>query len=928
VPFSFETQFVVVFIMVLKIRKRGGEVVSFQKEKIYDAVQKAFHSVGVEDSVAIGRVTDDVVFRLEKNLEEDGIPSVELVQDYVEEILMSDGFSQVAKSYILYREKRREVRQKVKEGLIEKGISGKLNILKRNGEPEHFDAGKIRLKLERVSYGFEGVVSHDFILKELMKNIFEGIKAHEMDRALVLAVSSFIEKDPAYSYVAARLFLEMIYREVFETKINDKNFEEVYRSQFSNSIKKVVDAGKLDSRLLDFDLDLLSSKLVLGRDLKLQYMGVQTLYERYFIKLNRKLIETPQYFFMRVAMGLAINEENKNERAIEFYNVIASLRFMPSTPTLFHAGTTRPQLSSCYITTVGDDLENIFKSYSDNALLSKWSGGIGNDWTNVRATGAVVKGPGIESQGVIPFLKIANDVTAAINRSGRRRGATCAYLEPWHFDFEDFLDLRKNTGDDRRRTHDMNTAAWIPDLFMKRVEADLEWTLFSPHEVSDLHELYGAAFEKRYEEYEEMARRGEIRQYKVVSAMKLWRRMISMLFETGHPWITFKDPCNVRSPQDHVGVVHSSNLCTEITLNTSKDEVAVCNLGSVNLSSHVDSNGLDYGKLRSTIDVAIRMLDNVVDINFYPIPEARKSNLRHRPIGLGIMGLQDLFFKLNLAFDSPRALDLSDELMEHISYYAIKASSDLALERGSYSTFEGSKWDRGIFPIDSLELLEQERGEAISVSKKARLDWDFLKKYVKENGMRNSNVMAIAPTATISTISGCYPCFEPIYKNIYVKSNMSGEFTVINSYLVEDLKNAGLWNDEMIDKLKYYDGNLSRIAEIPIHLAQKYKESFDIDPMIAINHTALRTKWVDQSQSHNLFIKGTSGKLISDAYLYAWRMGLKTTYYLRSLGASQIEKSTLDAKKFGYTQKREYKEISKDEPQLCKINNPDCEACQ
>ena len=645
-------------------------------------------------------------------------------------------------------------------------------------------------------------------------------------------------------------------------------------------------------------------------------------------------------------MGLSFNENNKNARAIEFYNVLSKMHFVSSTPTLFHSGTPHPQLSSCYLTTVGDDLSHIFKCIGDNAQLSKWSGGLGNDWTNIRGTGSHIKSTNVESQGVIPFLKIANDVTVAINRSGKRRGATCAYLETWHLDIEDFLDLRRNTGDDRRRTHDMNTSNWIPDLFMKRVESDQEWTLFSPEEVPDLHDLFGKKFEDAYCEYEKSIQNGQIKKFKKVPAKELWKKMLTRLFETGHPWITFKDACNVRSPQDHVGVVHSSNLCTEITLNTSQDETAVCNLGSVNLSKHVTLEGkLDKKLLEKTVNTAMRMLDNVVDLNFYPTDEAKNSNMKHRPIGLGVMGLQDALFKLDLPFDSPKALNFSDQLMEQISYHAISSSCDLAIERGPYESFVGSKWEKGIFPLDSLTLLENERGDNVEVNKITSLDWDSLKEKVKQNGMRNSNTMAIAPTATISNIAGCYPCIEPIYKNIYVKSNMSGEFTVVNNYLVNDLKSMGLWSKEMLDKIKYYDGNLDYIDEIPESFKAKYKEAFAINPLVLLKHTSVRGKWIDQSQSHNVFMQGVSGKKLSEIYTAAWKFGLKTTYYLRTLAASQIEKSTLDANKFGYTQKREYQKIeeqqnkeavqasSEEKPasevgSACSIMDPDCEACQ
>ena len=745
--------------------------------------------------------------------------------------------------------------------------------------------------------------------------------------------------------------MQRLYKESMGVSVNEHTLEDEYRKTFISGIALGVENKYLDEKLLDFDLEKLSLAIDIERDSLFEFLGIQTLYERYLQKHEEKRFELPQAFWMRVAMGLAFDENNKEARAIEFYNVLSKMQFVSSTPTLFHSGTPHPQLSSCYLTTVSDDLSHIFKCIGDNAQLSKWSGGLGNDWSNIRGTGSHIKSTNVESQGVVPFLKIANDVTVAINRSGKRRGATCAYLETWHLDIEDFLDLRRNTGDDRRRTHDMNTSNWIPDLFMKRVETDDDWTLFSPEEVGDLHDSFGKKFEDLYTNYERMANTGEIKKFKKIPAKELWRKMLTRLFETGHPWITFKDPCNVRSPQDHVGVVHSSNLCTEITLNTSAEETAVCNLGSVNLSKHVTEDGkLDRGLLEETINIAMRMLDNVVDLNFYPTVEAKNSNMKHRPIGLGIMGLQDALFKLDLPFDSQKALNFSDQLMEQISYHAISASSDLAKERGAYESFKGSKWDRGIFPLDSLSLLEEERGQNIDVNKITSLDWEGLKSKVKENGMRNSNTMAIAPTATISNIAGCYPCIEPIYKNIYVKANMSGEFTVVNNYLINDLKALNLWSKDMLDKIKYFDGNLDHIEELPEDIKNKYKEAFSIDPVVLLKHTSVRGKWIDQSQSHNVFMQGVSGKKLSEIYTAAWKFGLKTTYYLRTLAASQIEKSTLDANKFGYTQKREYKKVEEgaavEEQQsvtneatnseapgsevasACSIMDPDCEACQ
>lgn len=786
-------------------------------------------------------------------------------------------------------------------------------------------------------------VDVELVIAEALKNLFDGVNVSEITDALVLAVVGLIERDPVYGFVAARLLFKKLFREVTHQSAIHTTSEDVYRNAFVNGIERGVAQGIFDKRMAEFDLVRLSQALVIERDHLFDYMGLRTLYERYFAKTQTTRIELPQVFWMRVAMGLCYNEPNKNERAIEFYNLMSSMRYLPGTPTLLHSGLLRPQLSSCFLTTVGDDLHVIFKSLSDNAQLSKFSGGVANDWTPLRATGSMINTIRMESQGVIPFLKIANDVTAAISRSGSRRGATVVYLETWHFDIEDFLDLRRNTGDERRRAHDMNTANWVPDLFMKRVIEDADWTLFSPDEVPDLHDLYGKAFEERYAYYEEQARLGNIRLYKVMPALQLWRKMLSRLFETGHPWITFKDACNVRSPQDHVGVVHSSNLCTEITLNTSADEIAVCNLGSVNLSQHVLNGALDDEKLAHTVTTAIRMLDNVIDINFYPVAEAKNSNWRHRPVGLGLMGLQDFFYKIDVNFDDARALDVASDVMEKISYHAIMASSQLAQERGTYSTYKGSKWDRGILPQDTIDMLEHERGMSIEVAREGKLDWTPVREQVKRYGMRNSNTMAIAPTATISNIAGTFPCIEPIYKNIYVKANMSGEFTVINTYLIEDLKALGLWDQDMLDELKYYDGNLQMIERIPQRLRNKYKEVFEIDPFFLVRMSALRGRFIDQSQSHNVFMRGTSGKILSDVYIAGWKAGMKTFYYLRTLGATQIEKATLDAKKFGFTQKREYKTLDGAAPAAAQVTpeidnqsgracnllaDPSCESCQ
>jgi len=890
----------------LMVIKRTGELVDFDAERIKSAVQKAVKACGKELAQdAMDELLESIRMEIDERFT-DFYPNVENVQDIVEKHLVQRGLYEISKAYILYRAKRHQERELAKKQVMEKTILGKLKVKKRDGKTALFDLKKIRESVLQASKGFEKDVSIELITKEVIKNVFDGISTEEIGKAVVLATVSFIEREPAYSFVAGKLFLQNLYREVTLQSMRGDAMGIAYRESFKNAIRQGSGEGVIDKRMLEFDLDKLAFGLKLERDELLQYIGLQTLYERYFLKTENKRLELPQAFWMRVAMGLALNEKNRNERALEFYEVMSSLRYLPSTPTLFHAGLTSPQLSSCYLTTVEDDLSHIFKCIADNAQLSKWSGGLGNDWSNIRATGAMIKSTGVESQGVIPFLKIANDVTAAINRSGKRRGATCAYLETWHEDIEDFLDLRKNTGDERRRTHDMNTANWVPDMFMKRALNDETYTLFSPDEVPELHHLFGKRFEKKYAEYEEKAQKGQIKKFKVVQAKKLWKKMLSMLFETGHPWITFKDPCNVRSPQDHVGIVHSSNLCTEITLNTSAEETAVCNLGSINLEKHVNNGRLEEELLAKTVKTAVRMLDNVIDINFYPTVEAKNSNLKHRPIGLGIMGFQDALFKLDTPFDSQAALEFADKSMEVISYFTILTSSELAKERGTYASYKGSKWDRGIFPIDTLDLLEEERGMKIDVAREERMDWERVRMHVKKFGMRNSNTMAIAPTATISNIAGCFPCIEPIYKNIYVKANITGEFTVLNSYLARELKELGLWNAEMLDQIKYYDGSIQLIPSIPENLKKKYKEAFEIDPEFCIEISAARGKWIDQSQSHNVFMKGSSGNKLNDIYSLAWRKGLKTTYYLRTLAASQIEKATLDVKRFGYTQKREY----------------------
>jgi len=825
------------------------------------------------------------------------------------------------------------------------------SVVHSDGTREVLSEKRLRQTIGWACIGYESFVDQELLFSETLKNVFDGITSYGIIDALILSTVSFIERDPAYGKVAVRLQLKKLFKQVTDSSIERIDSAQAYSKSFIHGIAQGIKLKLLDEQLASFDLEFLAQQLQPERDNLFDYMGISTLYKRYFLKAEARHIELPQSFWMRVAMGLSYNEHDKNKAAAEFYQCLSCLHYVPSTPTLLHAGLTRPQLSSCFLSTVEDDLTDIFKSFSDSAQLAKWSGGVAVDWSNIRACGAMIDSIKTESQGVVPFLKINSDVVAAINRSGKRRSAAVVYLETWHLEIEDFIDLRKNTGDERRRTHDINTAHWIPDLFMKRVLADEQWTLFSPEETPDLHHLYGKAFEKRYVEYEELVKLNNIAMYKTISARGLWRKMLSRLFETGHPWITFKDACNVRSPQDHVGVVHSSNLCTEITLNTSAQEIAVCNLGSINLPLHVKDGALDNEKLQKTITLAVRMLDNVIDINYYPVKEARTSNMLHRPVGLGVMGFQDLLYHVNINFSSQEALAYADEVAEAIAYHAIFASSLLAKERGAYETYRGSKWDRNLFPQDTVDLLEQERGVPIDVQRSGVLDWSIVRQHVQQYGMRNSNVMAIAPTATIANIAGVFPSIEPIYKNIYVKANMSGEFTVVNTYLVEDLKACGLWGQDMLELLKYYDGNLQMIEAIPQALKDKYQEAFEIDPLHLINITARRGKWLDQSISHNVFMQGVSGKKLNDIYIAAWKAGLKTTYYLRTLGASQIEKASLDANKFGFTQKRIYKTMETAAPVHVEIekqdnletdedivaaagasctlsDNPECDVCQ
>lgn len=923
--------------MITEIKKRNGAIVEFVPNKIKNAIKKAaLASRGEIAEVELENLLSLILQHINsKYLHSEILPDVESVQDIVEITLMKGEYFDIAKSYILYRSDHQKVREKTKEDLIQKVSDSSADLLIEKGRRKSINYEYIYNLFKKYADGLSEV-DLDLLTDNAIASLYEGMSEEDLRQTLILTSRSFIEKDPQYSTLSVRIALDKLYKEVILVKKG--KFAENYRQTFINNIKSAILQKRLDVRLGKFNLEKLADALVIERDGILDYLGFQVLYDRYFLQDeggNNKL-ETPQAFWMRVAMGLAMDEKkNKETHALEFYHLMSQLDYVPSTPTLFHAGTTFPQLSSCYLNTVEDDLTHIFKVYGDNAQLSKYSGGIGTDWTNLRGTGALIKKTNVGSQGVIPFLKIANDVTVAINRSGKRRGATCAYLEVWHYDFEDFLDLKKNTGDERRRTHDMNTASWIPDLFMKRVLSDGDWYLFSSNEVSDLHHIYGKKFEKRYIEYEKRAERGEIKLFRKVKAKELWRKMITMLFETGHPWITFKDPSNVRSPQDHVGVIHNSNLCTEITLNNSADETAVCNLGSINLAKHIIDGELNLEKLKNTVMVAVRMLDNVIELNYYPTKESEESNLKHRPVGLGIMGFADALYNLGIHFNSEDAVKFADNSMEIISYHAILASSYLAKEKGAYASFKGSKWDRGIFPVDTIKLLENERGEKIPVDLFSILDWNVVRKSVSENGLRNSNIMAIAPTATISNISGCYPCIEPIYKNLYVKSNMSGEFTIVNQYLISDLKKLGLWNDLMLEQLKRNEGSVQNITSIPPEIREKYREVFEIEPQQLIRIAAQRGKWIDQSQSLNIFAATTSGKYLSDIYIYAWQMGLKTTYYLRTIGASSIEKSTISLKAAEPATEKSMPKVVELKTELpsvdlkvCLLNDPDCEACQ
>jgi len=892
-----------------KIIRRNGSVVAFEPSKIAIAVTKAFLAVNGGQGAASARVreqveqlTHSVVRALLRSRPNGGTFHIEDIQDQVELALMRSGEHNVARAYVLYREKRNQERaaqQEVSQEAQTANQAGDSGIkVTDNGVEKWLDMAALRTVIEAACEGLGTHIDATPIITETIKNLYDGVPMAQVYDSAILASRTLIEKDPAYSQVTARILMHVIRKEIFGKEVLQGDTQAEYSTYFAKYINEGISAELLDPRMREFDLPRLAAALNASRDLQFNYLGLQTLYDRYFLHIEDRRIEMPQAFFMRVAMGLSLNELDRERRAIEFYEILSTFDFMSSTPTLFNSATTRPQLSSCYLTTGDDDLDGIYEALKENALLSKFAGGLGNDWTNVRALGSHIKGTNGKSQGVVPFLKVVNDTAVAVNQGGKRKGAVCAYLETWHLDIEEFLELRKNTGDDRRRTHDMNTSNWIPDLFMKRVMEGGDWTLFSPSNTPDLHDKYGRAFEEAYVAYEQKADRGELKPFRRIPAQQLWRKMLGMLFETGHPWITFKDPCNIRSPQQHIGVVHSSNLCTEITLNTNESEIAVCNLGSVNLTAHMttDANGkmiLDHEKLQRTVRTAMRMLDNVIDINYYAVAKARNSNLKHRPVGMGIMGFQDCLHMQRIPYASDEAVKFADSSMEAVCYYAYQASNELAAERGVYSTYKGSLWDRGILPQDSVAMLAAERGGYVEVDNSSTMDWSGLRASIKQHGMRNSNCVAIAPTATISNIIGVSACIEPTFQNLFVKSNLSGEFTVVNEYLVRDLKDRGLWDEVMIADLKYFDGTLSKIDRIPQDLRDLYATAFEVEPSWLVEAASRRQKWIDQAQSLNIYMGGASGKKLDDTYKLAWLRGLKTTYYLRTMAATHVEKSTV-----------------------------------
>ena len=926
-----------------QIIRRNGAVVPFEPSKIAVAMMKAFLAVhGTQGAASasvretVEELTHAVVRALMRSRPGGGTFHIEDVQDQVELGLMRGSHHEVARAYVLYRERRSQERQKAPAS--QPAQSGPTLHVLDQGQRVPLDQARLRQGIETACQGLSADVSAEPIVQETLRNVYDGIPVEEVQKAAIMSARTLIERDPDYTYVTARLLLQSVAKEVLEREVSQEELAAAYPDYFGRFIAQGVQAELLDEAMLHFDLKRLGEALRPERDLQFDYLGLQTLYDRYFLHIQKKRIELPQAFFMRVAMGLSLNEVDREARAIEFYEVLSSFDFMSSTPTLFNSGTRRSQLSSCYLTTVPDHLDGIYESIKENALLSKFAGGLGNDWTRVRALGSHIKGTNGESQGVVPFLKVVNDTAVAVNQGGKRKGAVCAYLETWHLDVEEFLELRKNTGDDRRRTHDMNTANWIPDLFMRRVMEKGEWTLFSPADTPDLHDLFGEAFERAYVAYEEKAARGEIKLHRTIRAEDLWRKMLTMLFETGHPWITFKDACNVRSPQQHVGVVHSSNLCTEITLNTSDGETAVCNLGSVNLSRHLmdgpDGKQLDQDKLKRTINTAMRMLDNVIDINYYAVKKARDSNLRHRPVGMGIMAFQDALYEMRMPYGSAQAVAFADRAMEAVCYHAYWASTELARERGTYSTFKGSLWDQGILPPDTIDLLHRQRGGYVEVDRSSTLDWEALRAKIRADGMRNSNCVAIAPTATISNIVGVDASIEPSFGNLSVKSNLSGEFTVVNAHLVRDLKRLGLWDDVMVMDLKHFDGSLRAIDRVPDELKTLYATAFEIDTQWLIEAGARRQKWIDQAQSLNIYMAGASGKKLDETYKLAWLRGLKTTYYLRTMAATGIEKSTSHAGALNAVQSAApvAAAASSTEPasdvKFCSLDDPDCEACQ
>ena len=920
----------------LRVIKRDGEVVGYNDDKIAVAITKAFLAVEGGAGAASPRIREQVqaltaqvsgTFR--RRLPSGGTVHIEEIQDQVELALMRSGEHQVARSYVIYREARAQARGDQDH---KREVRADITVAVGDGRRAPLDIGRIRTLAAEACAGLEDV-DPNRIIDESLPKMYDGISAADVATQLLMTARTLVEEEPNYSHVAAQLLLDQLRTEALgflgvqaeEAEAGDFSATQaqmaaIYPQAFRRFVERGVELELLSPQLMRFNLEALSAAIQPSRDRQFTYLGLQTLYDRYFLHSNKVRFELPQAFFMRVAMGLALQEDKPSKRAVEFYNLLSSFDYMSSTPTLFNSGTQRSQLSSCFLTTVPDDLDSIYSAIRDNALLSKWAGGLGNDWTPVRSLGSYIKGTNGISQGVVPFLKVVNDTAVAVNQGGKRKGAVCSYLETWHLDIEEFLELRKNTGDDRRRTHDMNTANWIPDLFMKRVSEDGDWTLFSPSDVPDLHDLYGKAFEARYEAYEGKVRNGELKLFKTVRAQELWRKMLSMLFETGHPWITFKDSCNLRSPQQHEGVVHSSNLCTEITLNTGPDEIAVCNLGSVNLARHISKGKLDAKKLKKTVRTAVRMLDNVIDINYYSVDAARASNMRHRPVGLGIMGFQDALYQLRLPYGSEAAVEFADRSMEAVSYYAIEASSRLAKKRGPYASFSGSLWSRGILPINSLKLLKKQRGgKYLDANFDTTQDWDALRSRVERDGMRNSNVLAIAPTATIANITGVPQSIEPTYQNLHVKSNLSGEFTVVNPYMVRDLKALGLWDKVMVADLKYYDGSLKSIDRVPPELKDLYATAFEVAPRWLVDAAGRRQKWIDQSQSLNLYIAEPSGKKLDITYRMAWLRGLKTTYYLRTLSATSTEKSTLDRGTLNAVK------ANAEAAAACSIDNPDCE---